>query len=144
MSVALRWKLALGFFLVFLAGATVGSLAGNWHRRPFPLGPPQSGALAQRMTERLRTQLALTPDQTAKIAPIIEQNTARLETIRVETAHRVRQILMETHLQISPELTPEQRTKLAAMEERRRRRQARHRGFFKPPPPRPSEQSATP
>ena len=31
MSSRLKWKLALGFLLVFLAGATVGSLAGNWH-----------------------------------------------------------------------------------------------------------------
>lgn len=135
MSAALKWKLALGFFLVFLAGATVGSLAGNWHRRPFPFGPQRSGELARRMTERLRTELGLTPEQTAKIAPVIEKNAAKLETIRSDTARRVRQTLTETNLQISPELTSEQRTKLAAMEERHRRRQERRRGFRRPPPP---------
>jgi Spy/CpxP family protein refolding chaperone len=143
MSAALKWKLALGFFLVFLAGATIGSLAGNWHRRPFALGPNKSDALANRMTERLRNQLSLTPEQTAKIAPIIERQAGKLQTIRVETAHRVRQTLLETHLQISPELTPEQRTKLAALEERARGRQARRRAFAKPPPPSP-QQSPTP
>jgi Spy/CpxP family protein refolding chaperone len=135
MSAALKWKLALGFFLVFLAGATVGSLAGNWHRRPFHFGSWRSGGLAHRMTERLRSELRLTPEQTAKIAPIVEKNAGKLESIRFDTAQRVRQIIAETHREISPELTPEQRTKLAAMEERHRRRQERRRGYRKPPPP---------
>jgi Spy/CpxP family protein refolding chaperone len=138
MSTALKWKLAAGFFLVFLAGATMGALVWSWHERQFFLGPPRSGALAHRMSERLRTQLALTPEQSAKIAPIVEQSASKLETIRVETASRVRQTLTEANLQISPELTPEQRTKLSKIEERHRGR-ARHRGF---PPLRPAESPA--
>ena len=144
MSSALKWKLALGFFLVFLAGATVGSLVGNWHRRPLHLGPPRSGAVAKRMTEHLRTKLELTPEQLAKIKPIIEQNANKLETIRVETAQRVRQTFRETDLQISPELTPQQRSKLAAMEERHWRRHERRRGFRKPELPPPPEVTPSP
>jgi Spy/CpxP family protein refolding chaperone len=140
MSAALKWKLVIGFLLVFLAGLTTGSLAWNWHRRPW--GPPRSGALAQHMTERLRRELALTPDQSAKIAPIIEQSAKKLQTIRVESAQRVRQTLRETHLQISPELTPEQRKKLAAIEEKHRHRREHHRGLWGSPPP--PEQSPTP
>jgi Spy/CpxP family protein refolding chaperone len=139
MSTALKWKLTTGFFLVFVAGATMGALAWSWHARHLFLGPPRSGALAHRMSERLQTQLALTPEQSAKIAPIIEQSANKLETIRIETARRVRQTLTETNLQISPELTPEQRSKLSKMEQRHRGR-ARHRGF---PPLRP-EESPTP
>ena len=138
MSTGLKWKLAVGFLLVFLAGATTGSFAWRWHRHPW--GPPGSDALAQHMNERLRHELGLTPEQSAKIAPIIEQDARKLQTIRVESGRRVRQIFTEMHLQISPELTPEQRKKLADMEERHRRRE-RHRGFFRPPPP---EQSPTP
>jgi Spy/CpxP family protein refolding chaperone len=139
MSTALKWKLAAGFFLVFLAGATMGALAWSWHERQLFLGPPRSGALVHRIGERLRTQLALTPEQSAKIAPIIEQSASKLETIRIETARRVRQTLTEANLQISPELTPEQRTKLSKMEQKHRGR-ARHRGF----PPSPPEESPTP
>jgi Spy/CpxP family protein refolding chaperone len=132
MSTGLKWKLAVGFLLVFLAGATTGSFAWRWHKHPW--GPPRSGALAQHMKERLRHELGLTPEQSAKIAPIIEQDARKLESIRVESARRVRQTFTEMHLQISPELTPEQRKKLADMEERHRRRRERHRGFLRPPP----------
>lgn len=134
MSKSLKWKLAVGFLLVFFAGVTTGSVAWNWHRHARFLDNTRSGALAQRMNERLRHELSLTPDQSAKIAPIIEQSAKKLETIRVESARRVRQTLTETHLQISPDLTPEQRTKLATIQEKHRRWQGRHRRFLRPPP----------
>ena len=135
MSTGLKWKLAVGFFLVFLAGVTTGSVAWNWHRHAWSLDHSRSGALADRMNARLRHELGLTSEQSAKIAPIIEQSAKKLETIRRESARRVRQTLTETHLQISPDLTPEQRTKLATIEEEHRRRQGRHRGFSRLPPP---------
>ena len=47
----------------------------------------------------------------------------------METGRRVRQTFIETHQEISPHLTPEQRTKLAAMEERHRRREGRSSRF---------------
>lgn len=133
MSAGLKWKLAVGFLLVFLAGVTTGSFAWKWHRHAW--GSPRSGALAQHMNERLRDELGLTPAQSAKIAPIVEENAKKLEAIRIESARRVRQTFRETHLQISPDLTPEQRKKLAAMEEKHRRWREHHRGFSKHPPP---------
>jgi Spy/CpxP family protein refolding chaperone len=132
MSNGLKWKLAVGFLLVFFAGAATGSFAWKWHRRPW--GPPQAGVLAERINDRLRHELDLTPAQSAKIAPLIEQSAKKLETIRRESARRVRQTLAETHQQISPELTPEQRKKLAAIEEKHRRHQGRHHGFPGPQP----------
>jgi Spy/CpxP family protein refolding chaperone len=135
MSTGLKWKLAVGFLLVFLAGVTTGSVAWNWHRHARFFDHSRSGPLADRMNERLRHELGLTSEQSAKIAPMIEQSAKKLETIRRESARRVRQTLTETHLQISPDLTPEQRKKLAAIEEKHRRRGDRHRGFSKPPPP---------
>ncbi len=137
MTTALKWKLAGGFLLVFLAGAVMGSLAGNWLGHGLFFGPPRRGALAQHMSERLRNELNLTSEQSAKIAPIIKQAASKLEAIRTDAGHRVHQTLTETNLQISPELTPEQRTKLAALEERHRKRQGRHRGFRNARPPEP-------
>ena len=144
MSSALKWKLALGFFLVFLAGATVGSLIANW-RHSFHFRSAHADEIAQRMTQRFRTELSLTPEQMAKITPIIQENARKLETIRMETGRRVRQTFVETHQQISPHLTPEQCTKLAAMEERHRRREAgRHRDFRTAPSAAAAESSPAP
>lgn len=140
MSPGLKWKLALGFFLVFLAGVASGSFAWKWHQRHWSSPPPSE--FARHMNERMRRKLDLTPEQSAKIAPIIEQSATKLEAIRVESGQRVRQTFTEMHQRISPQLTPEQRKKLATMEERHRQWRGRHRDFHEPPPPPPEESPA--
>lgn len=131
MNTALKWKLVTGFLLVFIAGGMTGALVWNSYARHSFLGPPHSGRLAHRMGERLRSQLELTPDQLAKVSPIIERTASKLETIRIETAGRVSETIKEDHEQLAPYLTPEQRAKLDAIE-KKHRRHLRHRGF--PPP----------
>jgi gas vesicle protein len=131
MSAALKWKLIAGFLLVFVAGGLTGGFVGAKHARHFFLGPPHSHRLPERMREHLQRQLELTPDQAAKISPIIDQAASKLQTIRIETAQRVRATLDESHRQMAPELTPEQREKLKKIERSHKKRQ-RHRGF--PPP----------
>ncbi len=133
MSAGLKWKLAVGFFLVFLAGVATGSFGWKWHERHW--SPPSPPAFAQHVNERLRRELDLTSEQSAKIAPIVEQSAGKLEAIRVESGRRVRQTFTEMHLQILPQLTPEQRKKLAAIEEEHRRRRSHHPNFRGPPPP---------
>lgn len=133
MSSALKWKLIAGFLLVFIAGTMTGAWVWSTHARYLFLGPPHSGALSHRMGERLREDLQLTDAQFAKFAPIIEQTSNKLETIRTETARRVSQTMAEAHQQMAGDLTPEQRAKLEKLE-KRHRRHSRHRGF--PPPPR--------
>ena len=128
MSTALKWKLIAGFLLVFVAGGLTGGFIAAKHARHLFLGPPHSHGLPDRMREHLRRQLDLTPDQVAKISPIIDQASSKLETIRIETAQRVRATLEESHRQIAPELTPEQREKLEKMEQMHKKRM-RHRGF---------------
>ena len=137
MMSSLKWKLALGFLLVFFAGVATGSFVWKWHRHPW--GPRPANVLAEHINERLRHELGLSAEQSAKIAPIVEQSAKKLEAIRVESARRVRQTFAETNLQISPKLTPEQRKKLADMEERHRRLREHHGGFSESPPPPPEE-----
>jgi Spy/CpxP family protein refolding chaperone len=131
MNTALKWKLAAGFLLVFIAGGMTGAFIWSSHARHLFLGPPHSGALAHRMGERLRSELKLTPDQFTKIGPIIDQTASKLEAIRIETARRVSQTMADAHQQMAADLTPEQRAKLAAIEQQHRQH-SRHRGF--PPP----------
>lgn len=134
MNNALKWKLAFAFLLVFVAGVTTGGLLGTLHVRRHFLGPPHSGEVGDRMREHLRRALDLTPEQAAKIAPIVDATSAKLEAIRVETAQRVRNAMEESERQISPELTPEQQEKLHKMKMQHHKIMVHH-GFTPPPPP---------
>jgi Spy/CpxP family protein refolding chaperone len=120
MNRALKWKLIAGFVLVFLAGGMTGAfiVASQTHHLFFGA---YRGAISDRIRHRLRTQLRLTDEQMAKISPIIDKTTTQLETIRTETGRRVHETFAEAHREMAADLTPEQRTKLQAIEERHRR-----------------------
>ena len=138
MNRALKWKLIAGFLLVFLAGGLTGAFVGASHARHcFKFH--HRGDISERMRERLRRELDLTPEQVAKIAPMLDRAAAQLQQMRRDTGRRVREILNETHRQIAPTLTDEQRQKLQRMQERHRRRH-RHGG----PPELPSESPVSP
>src|SRR5215510_3259218 len=83
--------------------------------------------IAGRMKERLRAELNLTPEQLAKISPIIDKTTVQLRDIRRDTGRRVHAIITDAHQQMAAQLTDEQRQKLTQIEERHR--QWRHRRF---------------
>ena len=120
MNRALKWKLIVGFILVFLAGGATGVFLGASQTFPFLLGPHRPGFSAERMRNRLRWQLHLTDEQVAKISPVIDKTATQLEKIRTETGRRVRETFAETHREIAADLTPEQRAKLQEMEAQHR------------------------
>jgi Spy/CpxP family protein refolding chaperone len=135
MNDALKWKLAFAFLLVFVAGGATGSFFGLHHlRRHVILGPPHSGDVDNRMREHLRRTLDLTADQEKKIAPIVDATSAKLETIRVETAERVRTVMEDSKKELAPLLTPEQQKKLDTLETEHRKIMMHH-GFLPAPPP---------
>jgi Spy/CpxP family protein refolding chaperone len=135
MNEALKWKLAFAFLLVFVAGAATGVFFGvHQLRHHVILGPPHSGDVDGRMREHLRRELELTAEQEKKIAPIVDATSAKLETIRVETAERVRAVMEESKKQVAPLLTPEQQQKLEKLDAEHRKIMLRH-GFLPPPPP---------
>ena len=127
MNRALQWKLIAGFLLVFIAGGITGGFVGGSYARHhfFDLHRPER--IGGRMKERLRTELNLTPEQLAKISPIIDKTTAQLRDIRRDTGKRVHEIITDAHQQMAAQLTDEQRQKLTQIEERHRR--WRHRRF---------------
>ena len=136
MNQALKWKLIAGFILVFVAGGISGAFLGGLYARHLFFGfhhPEQIGA---RMKERLRTELNLTPEQVAKISPIIDKTAVQLRDIRRDTARRVHEAINEAHRQMAINLTDEQRQKLQQIEERHRR--WRHGRFHEPPAELPS------
>lgn len=118
MSPALRWKLIAGFFLVFIAGGTTGAFFGASHMRNAFFHLPRHGSLAEHMRNRLQRELDLTPEQMAKISPIIDKTAAQLEQIRQETGQRVRGIISEAHREMATNLTDAQRAKLEQLKTR--------------------------
>jgi Spy/CpxP family protein refolding chaperone len=133
MNGSLKWKLAVAFLLVFVAGAATGTFFGVHHlRHHIVLGPPHSGDVPERMREHLRRALGLTAEQESKVAPIVDATSANLEAIRVETAERVRTVMEESKRDIAPLLTPEQQKKLEKLEAEHRKMMLHH-GFLPPP-----------
>ena len=136
MNQVLKWKLIAGFILVFVAGGISGAFLGGLYARHLFFGfhhPEQIGA---RMKERLRAELNLTPEQVAKISPIIDKTAVQLRQIRRETARRVHETIADAHRQMAVNLTDEQRQKLQQIEERHRH--WRHSRFHESPAESPS------
>ena len=65
--------------------------------------------------ERTTEQLNLTPEQKAKVQPIIDQARPQIENIRREAMQKTKAIMDNTMAQIRPMLTPEQQKKLDEM-----------------------------
>ena len=121
MNRALQWKLIAAFILVFVAGGISGAFLGGLYAQHHFFAFHRPELIGGRMKERLRTELNLTPDQVAKISPIIDKTTLRLRDIRRDTARRVHETIAEAHRQMATNLTDEQRQKLQQIQERHRR-----------------------
>ena len=65
-----------------------------------------------RGVERLTAGLNLTPDQQAKVQPIINQAKPQIAEIRREAMQKMKAVVASTASQIRPLLTPEQQKKL--------------------------------
>ncbi|PYL60396.1 MAG: hypothetical protein DMF31_04695 [Verrucomicrobia bacterium] len=121
MNRALQWKLIAAFILVFVAGGISGAFLGGSYARHHFFAFHRPELIGGRIKERLRTELNLTPEQVAKISPIIDKTTLQLRDIRRDTARRVHETIAEAHRQMATNLTDEQRQKLQQIQERHRR-----------------------
>lgn len=119
MSATLKWKLALGFVLVFLAGLAAGAFIGAAHLYPHRGDFAHHRPLAERMRNQMKARLDLTPAQVEQTTPIFEQTAHQLEAVRADTGRRVHEILADSDRELAKALTPEQRTKLEAFAARR-------------------------
>jgi Spy/CpxP family protein refolding chaperone len=127
MNKSLRWKLILAFVLVFLAGVACGFF-GTVHAHHL-FGRMEWKSMAGHMKQRLRAELKLTPEQMQQISPIIDHAASQLKTKREQTMRDVHDIFKQTHRDMEPFLTPEQRSRLEHLEKRHRHLLHRH-GFM--------------
>jgi Spy/CpxP family protein refolding chaperone len=65
--------------------------------------------------ERLTKGLDLTPDQEARVQPILDQTKPQMRAIHEEAMQKMRAVMENTTAQIRPLLTPEQQQKFDAM-----------------------------
>ncbi|RRJ95028.1 hypothetical protein Ga0100231_012600 [Opitutaceae bacterium TAV4] len=75
-----------------------------------------------RMQRRQFDKLGLTPEQDAKIKPIVEAGTEELRRLRRESFERARAVIEQMEAQVAKELTPAQRQQLAELQKAQRER----------------------
>ena len=137
MNRALQWKLIAGFILVFIAGGMTGAFFAVSHSRRLFMESHEPSVIFERMRERLRVELKLTPEQMEKLSPIIGKTTTQLDQIRKDTGHKVHETFVHAHQEMVVYLTEEQRAKLKRMEAHHRRWHGMH-GPHPPPDGRPT------
>jgi Spy/CpxP family protein refolding chaperone len=87
------------------------------------------GGAPGRGLERLTEGLNLTPDQQAKVQPIIDQAQPQITAIHREAMQKMKAVVENTASQIRPLLTPEQQKRL---DDNQKARQSRMRGRNEP------------
>jgi Spy/CpxP family protein refolding chaperone len=143
--------------LVLLCGAGL-AVSSAWAQQDTPppppdgqmQGPPHGGPGGHMNPEHrlamLQKELSLSPDQTAQMKAIFEQQHAKIDALQSadnaqhERRSQMMAIHQESEAQIKALLTPDQQTKYAAMEARMRERRHDGPGAGGPPPPPPPPQ----
>ncbi len=113
-------KLVLYVSVIFLAGAGSGALVTWRVCRSLPAPRLTPAEIGERLRARFQSRLGLTPDQMAKIDPMIDQAMRRVEVIREETASNVFANVATLHEQVVTVLTPEQKARFEELERERR------------------------
>ena len=134
----LSWKVLLIFLGVFLAGAVVGGFASLRFARSFVQARGVSGdQFVASNIKRLQDRLRLTPEQVAKIEPIVAASGEELKRLRQDTTRVFRQM----DAKIEAELDARQKAEFTEMRRRWRERAGgragapRGEGGERPPPP---------
>jgi hypothetical protein len=115
--------------VVFIAGLIVGVAGDHFYLlHSGRLSRRATRFSADRMADHLGRELQLNPQQKTQVQQIIERHRAKIDATMASVRPQVRQEVDATNADIDRILTPEQRTKFAAMrmrmESRRRDRDA--------------------
>lgn len=148
MNMNKAWQVCLVLIAIFAAGGISGGLVAFRVARRNPRYFPAPEAWAARQFDHMTRELSLTPEQKARIEPMVKRDTEELVKLRRQSFRASREILERMETSIAAELTPEQRTKyeqfLKERRERFRRMMPEQRGprggrdrppDEKPPPP---------
>src|SRR5438132_3200967 len=98
--------IACGGFALAQGDDKAGGAGAGWH------GHGPHGNPLDRMTETLN----LTPDQKAKVQPILDQAKPQMAAIHQDAMQKSKAVMDSTMSQIRPLLTPDQQKKLDAVQ----------------------------
>ena len=114
-----RWKIILAFAAVFFAGVIAGGLT-VMRLLPPPFGHfPSSADMADRIMRGLKSDLALSPDQVAKIQPVVARSTEQFRAFHHELSARIRTAIDSSDLEIEGFLDSKQKAKFESIRAKR-------------------------
>lgn len=108
-----KWKISLYLSALFLAGMVTGAILTAQIGRQIMMRVMQPEAMAGRWQHDLETRLNLTPEQSQKIAPIIQDGMKNFGPVMCD---QMELALSNCNARIEQELTPEQKIKFAEIE----------------------------
>ena len=109
---------------IFIIGAVTGSaltvgLASHFMHAPGGGGSANGGDMKSHLMTHLTHKLNLTPDQQARIQPIVADAAAKLQALHHDEMRQGSQIFKAADEQISALLTPEQQVEMKKLEDER-------------------------
>ena len=124
-----RWKVLFAFTGVFVAGVVAGGVASfraaitkTTADQTVTVTTVPTDQFSPDQMKRFTQQLSLTPDQSIKIKPIIDQAGEALTKFRTETLKQTSTIIEDMQDEVAKQLTDEQRVKLAAIKKQQHER----------------------
>ena len=114
-----KWKTIGYAAAIFIAGGISGGALGVYETKSHLFAPQHEQEMALRIRSHLQSRLGLSPDQVAKIDPIIDSTVADIRSIRMESVQRINKVFEDSYARVSAILNPEQRIKLDQMQRER-------------------------
>ena len=109
-----KWKISIYLIALFLAGVVTGAVLTHQIGRQIMMKAMRQDAMAEHWRRDLEKKLSLTPEQSQKIAPIINDG---MNAFRTVLHDQMLGALSNCNACIAAELTSEQRTNFAKIEQ---------------------------
>lgn len=136
-SALTKGKVILYLAAMFVVAAGAGTVAGySLAKQRKPFGPPPSRAdMATHLRAKFQRELELTPDQLAKLDPLLAQTFREVEEAGRRNMRETGKLFERLNEQISEFLTPKQQQALVEMDRKRQEWMRKHpRGSTNRPP----------
>ena len=104
-----NWKVSLSLVAIFLAGAITGAVLTLRVVKRVAAQQGQFEKWPSLILSRMQSRLKLTPEQTARIQPAVDQAARDLRDLRASAGTTILATLATLETQIERELTPEQK-----------------------------------